>query len=115
MSARLGVGLAVLTVVVGSGAWAQGSCPDVNELCPLPTGSCYFSDDVVIATPCLIDVRPRDFVISRQVKVEGGGMFSVFGASVSVSVFGGRIDASGEDGAHVSLIATDSVSIGAPD
>lgn len=114
MRASLGIGVAVLTVAVALGAWAQGSCPDVSELCPSPTGPCYFSDDVVIATPCLIDVRPRDFVISRKVKVEGGGTFSVSGASVSVSVFGGKIDASGEDGAHVSLIATDLVSISAP-
>jgi len=114
MRTRLGIGLVVLTVVVGSGAWAQGSCPDVSELCRSPTGPCGFGDDVVIATPCLIDVRPRNFSISRKVKVEGGGTFSVFGASVSVSVFGGRIDADGEDGAHVSLIATDLVSVAAP-
>jgi hypothetical protein len=110
---KLGRAAAVVAFALamsGSGALAQVLCSIPDDLC---TGNPCITGDVEVASPCVLDFGTRILTIGGKLRVPNGGVLELRARSIFVNqpILGRHTELHEGDGASVTLIATDTVSV----
>jgi hypothetical protein len=94
----------------GSGALAQVFCTNPDDLC---VGNPCVTRDVEVASPCVVDFGSRTVRIGGKMRVPNGGVLELRGGSIFVEqpILGRHTEVNEGDGAFVTLIATETVSV----
>jgi hypothetical protein len=108
---------ALLSVFAASALCATGPTAGAQVLCTSPDDLCVgnpcVTDDVEVATPCVLDFGTRNLTIGGKLRVPNGGVLQLRARSIFVEqpILGRHTEVHDGDGAFVTLIATDTISV----